>query len=336
MKEMTERLAADAELAAAYAAAHEDYLARRAQLGAGARDRRASRPAACRPASSACTCSSATRSPPGRASTRSATRRSRCSPTGGPTGRASPDAAGARGRDARRDRRLDPRRRRRLRHQLDPPARRRRRPRRPARSTTSCAGWRSSGSARASTAPAGIAPEALERTLAAAGEYAAQCRELGRRRVRFVATSASRDADNADEFVAGVRDAFAALGTAPRSSPATRRRRSPSAAPPATSRGAASPAPTSSSTSAAARPSSCAGHRRRSRRPRSVDIGCVRMTERHLHSDPPVARRSSPRPSATSTRPLDLAAERVAARGRRDAGRPRRQRHHRDRARPAT
>ncbi len=34
MREMTERLAVDAELAAAYRAAHEDYLARRAVLGA--------------------------------------------------------------------------------------------------------------------------------------------------------------------------------------------------------------------------------------------------------------------------------------------------------------
>jgi hypothetical protein len=34
MREMTERLAADPELAAAYRRAHEDYLARRAALGA--------------------------------------------------------------------------------------------------------------------------------------------------------------------------------------------------------------------------------------------------------------------------------------------------------------
>jgi len=33
MKEMTERLGSDEQLAAAYAAAHEDYLARRAELG---------------------------------------------------------------------------------------------------------------------------------------------------------------------------------------------------------------------------------------------------------------------------------------------------------------
>ena len=60
-----------------------------------------------------------------------------------------------------------------------------------------------------------IAPEAMERTLAMAREYAGQCRELGAERVRFVATSASRDASNAAEFVAGVRDAFAHYGIAP-------------------------------------------------------------------------------------------------------------------------
>ena len=52
-----------------------------------------------------------------------------------------------------------------------------------------------------------IAPEAMARTVAQAREYAAQCVELGVERVRFVATSASRDASNAAEFVAGVREA---------------------------------------------------------------------------------------------------------------------------------
>ena len=52
-------------------------------------------------------------------------------------------------------------------------------------------------------------PEALERTLAAVASYAADCAELGvvpggdvR---RFVATSATRDARNREDFVAGVR-----------------------------------------------------------------------------------------------------------------------------------
>lgn len=51
-----------------------------------------------------------------------------------------------------------------------------------------------------------LAPEALERTFEACREYAAVIKELGAERVRFVATSASRDAENRDEFVRGVLD----------------------------------------------------------------------------------------------------------------------------------
>lgn len=51
-----------------------------------------------------------------------------------------------------------------------------------------------------------LAPEALERTFAACREYAAVIKELGAERVRFVATSASRDAENRDDFVRGVLD----------------------------------------------------------------------------------------------------------------------------------
>ena len=51
-----------------------------------------------------------------------------------------------------------------------------------------------------------LAPEALERTFAACREYAAIIKEHGAQRVRFVATSASRDAENRDEFVRGVLD----------------------------------------------------------------------------------------------------------------------------------
>ncbi|MFD4691284.1 exopolyphosphatase [Streptomyces sp. NPDC058463] len=51
-----------------------------------------------------------------------------------------------------------------------------------------------------------LAPEALERTFAACREYAAVIKELGAERIRFVATSASRDAENSDAFVQGVLD----------------------------------------------------------------------------------------------------------------------------------
>ncbi|UCN13957.1 exopolyphosphatase [Cellulomonas iranensis] len=53
-----------------------------------------------------------------------------------------------------------------------------------------------------------LAPEALARTLAAARGYQAVCDDLGVEAVRFVATSATRDARNREEFVAGVRDAL--------------------------------------------------------------------------------------------------------------------------------
>ena len=51
-----------------------------------------------------------------------------------------------------------------------------------------------------------LAPEALERTFDACRRYAAVIEEHGARRIRFVATSASRDAENRDDFVQGVRD----------------------------------------------------------------------------------------------------------------------------------
>ncbi|MEV7235498.1 Ppx/GppA phosphatase family protein [Streptomyces sp. NPDC051020] len=51
-----------------------------------------------------------------------------------------------------------------------------------------------------------LAPEALERTFAACRQYAEVIKEYGAERIRFVATSASRDAENRDEFVRGVLD----------------------------------------------------------------------------------------------------------------------------------
>lgn len=51
-----------------------------------------------------------------------------------------------------------------------------------------------------------LAPEALERTFAACRRYAEVIKEHDARKIRFVATSASRDAENRDEFVRGVLD----------------------------------------------------------------------------------------------------------------------------------
>src|ERR1700744_6459248 len=57
-----------------------------------------------------------------------------------------------------------------------------------------------------------LAPEALDRTLKALSGYAALITERGAEAVRMVATSATRDAANADEFV---RRVTAILDTGP-------------------------------------------------------------------------------------------------------------------------
>lgn len=57
-----------------------------------------------------------------------------------------------------------------------------------------------------------LAPEALERTFAIIDQYARTCTQLGVERLRMVATSATRDASNAQEFVDGV---VQRLGVAP-------------------------------------------------------------------------------------------------------------------------
>ncbi|GGO50809.1 hydrolase [Streptomyces daqingensis] len=49
-----------------------------------------------------------------------------------------------------------------------------------------------------------LAPEALERTFAACRQYAQVIEEHGAKRLRFAATSASRDAENRGDFVRGV------------------------------------------------------------------------------------------------------------------------------------
>ncbi|MFF3410751.1 exopolyphosphatase [Streptomyces sp. NPDC002742] len=136
-----------------------------------------------------------------------------------------------------------------------------------------------------------LAPEALERTFAACREYAAAIKEHGAERLRFVATSASRDAENRDEFVSGVLDI---LGVEPEV---------------VTGDQEAEFSFTGATKELAGREDLAtpylvvdigggstefvvgADHVRAAR---SVDIGCVRMTERHLvHdgavTDPPTA-----------------------------------------------
>ena len=111
-----------------------------------------------------------------------------------------------------------------------------------------------------------IAPDAMERTLAMTREYAALCREHGVTAVRFVATSASRDARNAGVFVEGVRAAFGDLDVVPEVVEGIVEAEL-------------------SFTGA----TELVGGTAHGEAAYSMDVGSGRMTERHLHDDPPTA-----------------------------------------------
>lgn len=151
-----------------------------------------------------------------------------------------------------------------------------------------------------------IAPDAMARTLARCVEYAAQCRDLGVARVRFVATSASRDARNAAEFVAGVHEAFADFAVTPEVvSGATEARLS--------FRGATGDLPAVHAPTPYLVVDIGGGSTEFVRGSDdveavlSVDVGCVRMTERHLRADPPTAAQV-----AAATADIDAAIARAA------------------------
>ena len=130
---------------------------------------------------------------------------------------------------------------------------------------------------------------ALDRTFAACDAYDATIAGLGVERLRFVATSASRDVSNRSAFVDGVR---ARLGIAPEVISGAEEAR-------LSFRGAVEGLPIDD----IAMPTLVVdigggstefvlGDRRGEgavdvEAAVSVDIGCVRMTERHLHADPP-------------------------------------------------
>lgn len=132
----------------------------------------------------------------------------------------------------------------------------------------------------------GLAPEAIERTRLALVDYARTCAGLGVEAVRMVATSATRDADNRDDFVAMVR---ATLGVEPEVISGTQEARlsfdgathdlDPAGGPfLVVDIGGGS---TEFVLGAAAAPDALQVDSL------SVDVGCVRLTERHLIGDPP-------------------------------------------------
>ncbi|WP_176819072.1 exopolyphosphatase [Quadrisphaera sp. DSM 44207] len=153
-----------------------------------------------------------------------------------------------------------------------------------------------------------LAPQALERTLAATRRYAEVVRARGAQRVRFVATSASRDASNAHLLVAGVREA---LGVDPEVvSGDEEAALSFRGATGGLSRGHPAPHLVVDLGGGSTELVLGDGAAGRVEAARSVDVGCVRLTERHLHDDPPAAAQvAAARADARAA--LDLAAAAV-------------------------
>ncbi|MFJ9742715.1 exopolyphosphatase [Streptomyces sp. NPDC101166] len=136
-----------------------------------------------------------------------------------------------------------------------------------------------------------LAPEALERTFAACREYAAVIKEHGAERLRFVATSASRDAENRDEFVRGVLDI---LGVEPEVISGDQEAEFSFTGATRELTGRDDLARPYLVVDIGGGSTEFVVGDDRVRAARSVDVGCVRMTERHLVvdgvvSDPPTA-----------------------------------------------
>ncbi|MEU9396214.1 Ppx/GppA phosphatase family protein [Streptomyces sp. NPDC048324] len=157
-----------------------------------------------------------------------------------------------------------------------------------------------------------LAPEALERTFAACREYAEVIRDLGAEKVRFVATSASRDASNRDDFVRGVVDI---LGVEPEVISGEQEAEFSFTGATNELKGRDDLARPYLVVDIGGGSTEFVVGDDHVRAARSVDVGCVRMTERHLVvdgavSDPPSAEQIAAM-RADIERALDLAEETV-------------------------
>jgi len=133
-----------------------------------------------------------------------------------------------------------------------------------------------------------LAPDALDRTLHTLGEYADIIHRSGAASVRMVATSATRDAANAAEFSAAVT---MILGQPPEVLTGGEEAALSFAGATAELAGSSLPGPylvvdIGGGSTEFVLGSQDGGNGLAAC---SMDIGCVRMTERHLHDDPPTA-----------------------------------------------
>jgi exopolyphosphatase/guanosine-5'-triphosphate,3'-diphosphate pyrophosphatase len=132
-----------------------------------------------------------------------------------------------------------------------------------------------------------LAPEAIERTRGALAEYAVQARQLGAQRSRMVATSATRDAANRADFremvvatlgaepevISGQEEAGLSFVGAVRGLARSVRQAAPPYLVVDIGGGSTELVLGADTVDAAV----------------SMDVGCVRLTERHLTDDPPTA-----------------------------------------------
>jgi exopolyphosphatase/guanosine-5'-triphosphate,3'-diphosphate pyrophosphatase len=144
-----------------------------------------------------------------------------------------------------------------------------------------------------------LAADALARTLGVLGDYAVAIGRSSASAVRMVATSATRDAANAADFVRGVKEVLGAVPEVLTGDAEARlsfvgatielaRAASPPAAPYlVVDIGGGSTEFVLGGVGLAAAPAQNVAAAI------SVDIGCVRLTERHLHGDPPTAEQAT-------------------------------------------
>ena len=126
-------------------------------------------------------------------------------------------------------------------------------------------------------------PDAITRTLAAVDLFAQEIAKRGVEQIRFCATSATRDASNRDLFINGVKER---LGIEPEVISGDEEARLSFIG--ATKEFAPSDAPFLVVDIGGGSTEFVYGHSE-VEFAKSVNIGCVRMTERNIHSDPPAA-----------------------------------------------
>jgi exopolyphosphatase/guanosine-5'-triphosphate,3'-diphosphate pyrophosphatase len=133
-----------------------------------------------------------------------------------------------------------------------------------------------------------LAPEALARTRSALVDYAAVLRRKGTERVRMVATSATRDAGNREEFFAMTREVLGVEAEVISGDEEARLSFTGAVSDLEPEEGPFLVADVGGGSTEVVL-GSWNGVTGRVEAARSVDVGCVRLTERVLHSDPPAA-----------------------------------------------